>query len=74
MNKEKTDRFIFNSVILVLGILIFIAGLLMTYSKMSGNRWGNVVYGIRSQIGGIFFICFGLYIIIISIKKFVHKN
>jgi len=74
MNKEQNDGVLLNSVILILGVLIFLVGLLTAYTKMAGTRWGTVVEGTIPEVGGLLFICFGLYIIIRSIRKLVHKN
>jgi cytochrome c biogenesis protein CcdA len=74
MNEEQNDRVLLNSVILVLGVLILLVGLLTTYTKMAGTRWGEVVEGIFPQVGGLIFICFGLYLIITSIRKLIRKN
>jgi len=74
MNKDKKDKVLINSVNLILGILMFLVGLLTAYTKTAGTRSGGTVQGIIPQIGGIVFICYGLYVIFMSIKKLFYKK
>ena len=77
-NKKEIElpknEMLFDVVILILGVLIFLVGGLIFYLKISGTRWGEVVEGVSAQIGGAIFILFGAYLIISTIKKLVPRN
>ncbi|RJQ42252.1 MAG: hypothetical protein C4550_00175 [Nitrospiraceae bacterium] len=71
IKKKYTDDVLFNIIILILGVLILSVGLLIFYTKMAGTRSLTVVEGTWPQIGGIIFILFGIYLVILSIKKLI---
>lgn len=63
------DDILLNVIVLILGILICLVGIVMFYTNMSGTRWMEAVEGAR--LSGIIFILFGIYLIILSIKKLI---
>jgi uncharacterized membrane protein HdeD (DUF308 family) len=67
INSKKDG--LFNIVILILGVLIALVGILMSYTNISGTRWLEPIEGAR--LSGIIFILFGIYLIISSIKKLI---
>lgn len=74
VKKKPDDVVLFNIIILILGVLILSVGLLTFYTKMAGNRWMRVVEGTWPQIGGIILSLFGIYLIILSIKKLIAHH
>lgn len=73
--KSANDDILLNIIVLILGVLVFLVGLLTFYTRMAGTRWLGVIEGTWPQIGGIIFILFGVYLMISSIKKlFVKKG
>ena len=72
--ESPKNEMLFEVVILILGVLILLVGGLIFYSKMAGTRWGELVEGISTQIGGAVFILFGAYLIVLTIKKLVSKG
>ncbi len=69
IKKKKSEKAMGYIVALILGVFLFLVGVLVFQTKLFGTRGFGVVEGSKAQIGGIILILVGLYAIIASIRK-----